>query len=102
MTRYQVRFTPAAEDDLLRLYDFLLAHDLAVADRALHTIQQALHLLEQFPFTCRKAAQGEHGARLRELVIPFGASGYVALFEIEDVNTVTILAVRHQLESDYH
>jgi hypothetical protein len=26
----------------------------------------------------------------------------VALFEIEDAGTVTILAVRHQRESDYH
>ena len=39
---------------------------------------------------------------LRDLVIPFGHSGYVALFEIEDAATVTILAVRHQLEDDYH
>ena len=28
------------------------------------------------------------------------ASGYVALFEIEDSRTVTILAVRHQREDD--
>ncbi|MDC9726393.1 MAG: type II toxin-antitoxin system RelE/ParE family toxin, partial [Candidatus Thioglobus sp.] len=27
---------------------------------------------------------------------------YVALFEIENNNTVTILAVRHQREDDYH
>ena len=39
---------------------------------------------------------------LRELIIPFGASGYVDLFEIDDEQTVTILAVRHQLEEDYH
>jgi plasmid stabilization system protein ParE len=102
VTRYQVRFTPAAEEDLLRLYDFLLAHDVAVADRALQTIKSALKMLEQFPFSCRKAADGQHGPRLRELVIPFGASGYVALFEIEDASTVTILAMRHQRESDYH
>ena len=31
---------------------------------------------------------------LRELVIPVGATGYVALFEIDDNETVTILAVR--------
>lgn len=102
MNQYQVRFTPAAEDDLLRLYDFLLAHDVAVADTALKIIKKALQLLEQFPFTCRKAADGQHGPRLRELIVPFGASGYVALFEIEDASTVTILAVRHQRESDYH
>jgi hypothetical protein len=39
---------------------------------------------------------------LRELIIPYGAAGYVALFEIEDESTVTILAIRHQREDDYH
>jgi hypothetical protein len=34
--------------------------------------------------------------------MPFGHSGYVALFEIENASTVTILAVRHQLEDDCH
>ena len=102
MSRYRVRFTAGAEDDLLRLYDFLLKHDLAIAQRALGVIKDALQLLEQFPFSCRKASGGEHGPRLREMIIPFGAAGYVALFEIEDAATVTILAVRHQRESDYH
>lgn len=102
MNRYQVRFTPAAQDDLKRLYDFLLLHDIEVAERALQTLTQAWKLLELFPFTCRKAAQGRHGPLLRELVIPFGASGYVALFRIDDAKTVTVLAVRHQRESDYH
>jgi len=32
---------------------------------------------------------------------PFGSAGYVALFEIEDQTTVTILAIRHQREEDY-
>ena len=45
------------------------------------------------------APQGD--AFLRELVIGFGASGYVVLFEIEDAATVTVLAVRHQREDDY-
>jgi plasmid stabilization system protein ParE len=36
------------------------------------------------------------------MVIPFGASGYVALYEIDNEETVTILAVRHQREDDYH
>ena len=35
------------------------------------------------------------------MLIPFGSSGYVVVFEIEDANTVTILAVRHQREDDY-
>jgi len=39
---------------------------------------------------------------LRELIIPFGASGCVALFEIENRNTITVLPVRHQKEEGYH
>lgn len=53
-----------------------------------------------FTFTCRKAVP--NNPFLRELLIPFGAAGYVALFEIENTETVTILAVRHQREDDYH
>jgi plasmid stabilization system protein ParE len=99
---FKVRLTEEARDDLLRLYDFLLASDLDVAERALETIGDALRLLEKFPFSCRKAAQGTHGPLLRELIIPFGSAGYVALFEIDDAHTVTVLAVRHQREQDYH
>lgn len=99
---FEVRLTEEARDDLLRLYDFLLASDLDAAERALETIGDALRLLEKFPFTCRKAAKGAHGPLLRELIIPFGSAGYVALFEIDDVRSVTVLAVRHQREQDYH
>lgn len=99
---FKVRLTEEARDDLLRLYDFLLASDLDVAERALETIGDALRLLEKFPFSCRKAAKGTHGPLLRELIIPFGSAGYVALFEIDDAQTVTVLAVRHQREQDYH
>lgn len=102
MTSDEVRFTEDAENDLLRLYDFLIEVDLNLADRALATIKDGLCLLERFPFTCRKAANGLHGPRIRELLIAFGASGYVALFEIDDAKTVTVLAVRHQREEDYH
>jgi len=36
------------------------------------------------------------------LIIPFGATGYVALCEIASASTVVVLAVRHQREEDYH
>jgi plasmid stabilization system protein ParE len=36
------------------------------------------------------------------MLIEFGRAGYVALYEIESGDTVTILAVRHQREDDYH
>lgn len=100
MKRYRVRFTREAEEDLLRLYDFLLTKDLAAAEHALEAMQGAIALLRLSPFSCRKAEAGN--ALLRELVIPFGSAGYVALFEIDPEQTVTILAVRHQREDDYH
>jgi len=98
--RYKVRFTVEAEDDLLRLYDFMLEQDLSVADRALQAIKGAVEILRFSPFSCRKAVP--ENPFLRELIIPFGSAGYVALFEIESSNTVNILAVRHQREEDYH
>ena len=99
MKRYRVRFTPEAEDDLLRLYDFLLEKDMAAAEHALEAIKEAIELLRFSPFSCVKAQPAN--PFLRELIIPFGSAGYVALFEIEPGNTVNILAVRHQREEDY-
>jgi len=98
---FSVRFTEEAEADLVRLYEFILAKDetdWSLAERALEAIKNAIRSLELSPFSYRKATSGN--PFLRELVIPFGASGYVALFEIDNDQTVTILAVRHQLEDD--
>lgn len=55
--------------------------------------------LKSSPFSCRKAGDSPF---LRELIVPFGRSGYVALFEIENDSTVTVVAIRHQREDDYH
>lgn len=102
MKRYRVRFTPEAEEDVLRLFDFLLEHDFHSAERAEAAISKAVELLQVFPFSCRKALGGDGSPFLREMIIPFGGSGYVALFGIDDPQTVTILAMRHQREEDYH
>ena len=103
---FRVRLTLEAQDDLERLFDFVLERelardsgDLALAEQALASIRSGLATLRTSPFTCRKAGQSPF---LRELIIPFGRSGYVALFEIEDAANVVVLAVRHQLEDDYH
>lgn len=100
---YQVRFTVEAEEDLIRLYEFILnrdSSDWSLAEKALVAIRSGIRALEFSPFTCRKAAANT--PFLRELVIPFGATGYVALFRVDSSDTVTILAVRHQREDDYH
>lgn len=97
--KYRIRYTDEANDDLKRLYAFLLEQDIQAAEYALQSISSAIDLLKTFPFTCRKAQADS--PFLRELIISFGANGYVALFEIEENNIVTILAVRHQREEDY-
>lgn len=96
---FKVRYTKAARENLQELYAYQLRHSLPTAKRARDTIAKATEVLKEFPFTCRKADVGN--PFLRELVIPFGGAGYVALFRIDDKSTVTILAVRHQREDDY-
>jgi plasmid stabilization system protein ParE len=104
---YKVQLTRHPQDDLEQLFDFILEReinrsgggDLALADAALVALHEGLKTLASSPFTCRKA---DSSPFLRELIISFGRSDYVALFEIEDAATVTVLAVRPQLEEDYH
>lgn len=103
---FRLRLTRAAQQDLERLFDHVLERelardggDLALAEQALPALRAGLATLRSSPFTCRKA---DPSPFLRELVIPFGHQGYVALFEIEGSDLVTVLAVRHQREDDYH
>ena len=103
---YRVPLTQPAQDDLQRLFDFIIERELAnhtgdleLAERALTAIRAGFETLRAMPFTCRKAGDSPF---LRELVISFGATGYVALFEILDGQEVVIAAVRHQREDDYH
>lgn len=99
---FDVRFSGAAVDDLVRLHEHLLARaetveDLQLADQAVDEIELACKAqLARTPYLYRKA--GDSSTR-RELVIPFGAAGYVALFEIAG-STAIVLAVRHQREED--
>lgn len=97
---FELRYSPAARLDIRRLYRFLLDRDPVVAEKAINVIEKAIGNLADFPFSSRKPRGNL--PRIRELVIPFSNSGYVALYEIEDSTTVTILAVRHQREEDYH
>ena len=103
---FEVQWSDAALADLDRLFEFALERattlaDLEAAQRAIDEIRAAAtgHLART-PYSFRKA--GASPLR-RELIIPFGSSGYVALYEIEPpLSRVVVLAVRHQLEDDYH
>lgn len=103
---FRVHLTREADADIERLFDFVLERELArdggdldLAQDAVAAIRAGVATLKSSPFTCRKASSSPF---LRELVIPFGRSGYVALFEIEDAASVVVVAVRYQLEDDYH
>jgi toxin ParE1/3/4 len=62
------------------------------------TLSQQAQILEIYPGAGRPAddLEPEH----RELIVPFGASGYVLLYEIIN-DTIIVLAVRHQKEVGY-
>ncbi|MHB1199463.1 MAG: type II toxin-antitoxin system RelE/ParE family toxin [Polaromonas sp.] len=104
--KYKVEFSQAAAEDLERLFDFALQReldsetgDLDIPDRAVQAIKDGITFLKFSPFACRKVGNSPF---VRELVIPFGSTGYVALFEVVDGDTVIIGAIRHQREDDYH
>ena len=102
---FVVQLSPTAEADLERLFDYLLdqaetVEDLDRAQAAIDAVRASVeHRLAVTPYSFRKAAKNPSQ---RELIIPFGGTGYVALYEIVGPSKVIVLAVRHQREEDYH
>jgi plasmid stabilization system protein ParE len=93
----QVVYGSAAREDLAGIVDFLLE---SAPDRATITvarIRSAVEALQQHPHLGRRVDDG-----LRELVISYGATGYLALYEFDEANdTVLVARVRHQREAGY-
>jgi plasmid stabilization system protein ParE len=101
---FTVRFTRQALEDLQRIEEFLVELALEHGDfdlplRATDAIRRELRILETNPYTCRKVG---NNPLERELVIPSGGSGYVALFEILGPREIAVSALRHQREDDCH
>jgi plasmid stabilization system protein ParE len=103
--KFTVTLLPQALADLQRLEDFAIERELAsetpdwaAAQRALDALREGMRLLSWSPFSCRRAELGN--GRSRELIVPFGATGYIVLFEIVN-DEVVVGAVRHQREEDY-
>lgn len=83
--------------NLARAFEFLLEHDQEAAIASASAIREAVEMLANHPMIGRRVA-GE----LRELVISYGKTGYVALYRfIPAHDLVRVLAVRHQRELDY-
>lgn len=91
----RLTYSPRALLDLERLQDFLADHDAAIA--AVQAIIHGVLVLEQHPLIGRPAEEG-----MRELVISRGRTGYVALYDyLAPIDSVVILALRHQREAGY-
>jgi plasmid stabilization system protein ParE len=103
---FRVQFAAAADEDLVRLFQHLLERaetleDLDRAEAVIGALRQAIFgQLALTPFSFRKAGDGKRSTR-RELIVPAGATGYVALYEIAGPQDILVLAVRHQREDDY-
>ena len=95
----RVIVTEAAAAGLERCRRFLAAKAPEAARRAGQAIERQLLLLETTPDIGRPLPEVPE---LRELLIAFGDSGYVALYRHEPADdAVYILAFRHQKEAGY-
>jgi len=93
----QVVLAERARADLDRLFEFLAADEPRAASEAIAVILDAFDVLRRHPLVGRPAEEG-----LRDLVISRGKSGYVALYDYyAEIDTVLILAVRHQREAGF-
>ncbi len=95
----QIIITEGAALGLERCRLFLTGKNRQAAIRAGQSIKQQFTLLEMEPGLGRPL---DDLPELRELLIPFGDSGYVALYrhDVTD-NTIYILAFRHQKKVGY-
>ncbi|WP_347484277.1 type II toxin-antitoxin system RelE/ParE family toxin [Vandammella animalimorsus] len=95
----RVIVTEGAVRGLERCRRFLAAKVPEAARRAGQAIERQFLLLETAPDIGRPLPEMPE---LRELVIAFGASGYVALYRHEPADdAVYVLAFRHQKEAGY-
>jgi plasmid stabilization system protein ParE len=93
----QVVYSRHAFTDLERLADFLIRDAPQAAITAIDVIRDGIEILERHPFVGRPCEEG-----LRELLISYGRSGYVALYSYEQRQDVAlVLAIRHQREAGY-
>jgi plasmid stabilization system protein ParE len=84
---------------LERCRRFLIAKAPQAAARAAQAIERHFRLLETTPDMGRPFLELPE---LRELVIAFGDSGYVALYRHDPAeDTVYVVAFRHQKEAGY-
>lgn len=101
---FKVEFTPEADADLDRLFDFLLdgaktVEDAMRAFEAVEAIRTAANShLSITPYSYRKVGQRP---TLRELIVPFDSCGYILRFDIRTPEWVLVIGARRQREDDF-
>ncbi|MBF0266599.1 MAG: type II toxin-antitoxin system RelE/ParE family toxin [Gammaproteobacteria bacterium] len=91
--------TEGAVIGLERCRKFLFEKNPMVSTKASQIIKHYLNLLMTGPEIGKPL---DDMPELRELIIPFGESGYVALYKFDNyADTVYLLAFRHQKEAGY-
>jgi len=94
----KIVYTQNAVNDLVRLTDFLIEVDIKAASETIDLIEDAISILDRHPLIGRAVDE-----EIRELVISRGATGYVALYSVEEhKNVILILAIRHQREAGFN
>lgn len=90
----EVVYSARALENLERAFEFLSAENPSAAVAAATAISSAVDTLAAHPLLGRRV-EGD----LRELVISFGATGYIALYRyVVPLDQVRVLALRHQRE----
>ena len=93
----RVVYSANALDNIERVLEFLAKESPRTVPDASRAIQSAITMLETHPLIGRRIHD-----ELRELVISYGRTGYVALYRyIAHRDEVRVLALKHQRELDY-
>ena len=93
----RVIYSDEAFADLERVVEFYLARSPQAAGSALLQIQGAVSVLAAHPRIGRRVDTFR-----RELVISYGATGYLALYRYDTrPDVVRVLRIRHQREAGY-
>jgi plasmid stabilization system protein ParE len=94
----RIIWSPAALDDVQRVYRYLFEKNPIAARSAVSAIRQGVKILASHPEIGRPVDNME--PEYREWPIAFGSNGYVALYHYH-AEIALITAVKHQREAGY-
>ncbi|WP_117196522.1 type II toxin-antitoxin system RelE/ParE family toxin [Rhizobium terrae] len=91
-------FLPEAENDIERLFDFLMNQGNALAaQKAMLAIDEGIQMLLETPYI---GIRMEGRTDYRQLFVPFGKSAYVLRYRIhEEADTLVVVRIWHGREN---